>query len=149
MDLIRGREPNNHHQVASIVEPSICESTKEPLEEKLHSHCLIDDNLSQYSNYPNRDSDFDYVFVEEEKVEINQISVEEQSCGHIVVEDQVCEDDKEARNEHIDIFPYQMNDDDHLSLVEYNEQSKEEQPHDDDILVSELDLERSLSHLSS
>ena len=43
----------------------------------------------------------------------------------------------------VDIFPYQMNDDDHLSLVECNEQSKEEQPHDDDILVSELDLEHS------
>ena len=42
-----------------------------------------------------------------------------------------------------------MNDDDHLSLVECNEQSEEEQPHDDDILVSELDLERSLSHLSN
>ena len=80
----------------------------------------MDDNLSQYSSYPNLDSDFDYVFAEEEKVEI---SVEEQSCGHIVVEDQVCEDDKEVRNEHIDIFPYQMNDD-HLSSVECNEQSK-------------------------
>ena len=45
LDLIRGREPN-HHQEASIVEPSICESIKEPLEEELHSHCLIDDNLS-------------------------------------------------------------------------------------------------------
>ena len=30
-----------------------------------------------------------------------------------VVEDQVCED----RNEHSDVFPYQMNDDDHLSLL--------------------------------
>ena len=66
-----------------------------------------------------------------------------------MVEDQVCEDDKEVRNEHIDIFPYQMNDDNRLSLVECNEQSKEEQPHDDDILVSEPDLECSLSHLSS
>ena len=73
----------------------------------------------------------------------------EQSCGHIVVQDQVCEDDKEVRNEHIDIFPYQMNDGDHLSSVECNEQSKEEKPHDDDILVRELDIECSLSHLSS
>ena len=56
---------------------------------------------SQYSSYLNLDSDFDYVSAEEEKVEINQISVEEQSCGHIVVEDQVCEDDKEVINEHI------------------------------------------------
>ena len=111
LDLIRGREPNNHHQETSIVEPSICESIIEPLEEQLHSHCLIDDN----SSYPNLDSDFDYVSTEEEKVEINQISVEEQSCGHIVVEDQVCEDDKEVRNEHFDIFPYQMNDGDNLS----------------------------------
>ena len=30
-----------------------------------------------------------------------------------------------------------------------NEQSKEEQPRDDDILVNELDLERFLSHLLS
>ena len=64
----------------------------------------MDNNLSQYSSYPNLDSDFDYVSTEEEKVEINQISVEEQTCGHIVVEDQVCEDDKEVRNEHFDIF---------------------------------------------
>ena len=78
-------------------------------------------------------------------MEINKASVEEQSCGHIVVEDQVCGD----RNDHNDIFPYQINDADHLSSVEYNEQSQEEQPHDDDILVSELDLEDSLSHLSS
>ena len=42
-------------------------------------------------------------------MEINKTSVEEQSCGHILVEDQVCED----RNEHSDVFPYQMNDDDH------------------------------------
>ena len=26
LDLIRGREPNNHHQETSIVDPSICES---------------------------------------------------------------------------------------------------------------------------
>ena len=88
LDLIRGREPN-HHQEASIVEPSICESIKEPLEEELHSHCLIDDNLSQYPTYPNLDSDLDHITAEEEKVEINKTSVEEQSCGHIVVEDQV------------------------------------------------------------
>ena len=42
LDLIRGREPNN--QETSIVEPSIYESIKEPLEEQLHSHCLIDNN---------------------------------------------------------------------------------------------------------
>ena len=46
LDLVRGREPNNYHQEASIVEPSICESIKEPLEEQPHSHCLIHDNLS-------------------------------------------------------------------------------------------------------
>ena len=46
LDLIYGREPD-HHQEASIVEPSICEAIKEPVEEELHSHCLIDDNLSQ------------------------------------------------------------------------------------------------------
>ena len=42
-----------------------------------------------------------------------------------------------------------MNDDGHLSSVECNEQSQEEQPHGDDILVSELDLEPFLSHLSN
>ena len=75
--------------------------------------------MSQYSSYPNLDSDFDYVSAEEEKVEI---SVEEQSCGHIVVEDQACEDDKEVRNEHIDIFPY--HDNDHVFLVECSERSE-------------------------
>ena len=65
LDLIHGREPNN--QEASIVEPSIYESIKEPLEEQLHSHCLIDDNLSQHSSYPNLDSDFDHNF-EEKKI---------------------------------------------------------------------------------
>ena len=65
LDLIYGREPD-HHQEASIVEPSICESIKEPLEEELHSHCLIDNNLSQYSSYLNLDSDFDHNFEEEE-----------------------------------------------------------------------------------
>jgi len=103
LDLIRGREPNMHHQETSIVEPSIGEVIKEPLKEQLHSHCLIDDNLSQYPTYPNLDSDLDHVTAEEEKVEINKTSVEEQSCGHIVVEDQVCED----RNEHSNVFPYQ------------------------------------------
>ena len=76
MDLIHGRGPNNHHQEASIVEPSICESIKEPSEEELHSHCLIDDNLSQYASHLNLDLDFD---------EINQTFVEEKSCGHIVI----------------------------------------------------------------
>ena len=60
LDFIRGRE-SNHHQEASIVEPSICESIKEPLEEELHSHCLIDDNLSQYSSHLNLNSDFDEI----------------------------------------------------------------------------------------
>ena len=36
-----------------------------------------------------------------------------------------------------------------ISSVECNEQSQEEQPHNDDILVSEIDLEPSLSHLSN
>ena len=72
LDLIRGREPNN--QETSIVEPSICESIKEPLKEKLHSDCLIDNNLIQYSSHLNLDSEFD---------EISQTSLEEQSCGHI------------------------------------------------------------------
>ena len=76
LDLIRGREPD-HHQEASIVEPSICESIKEPLEEELHSHCLIDDNLSQYPTYPYLDSDLDHITAKEEKVEINKTSVEE------------------------------------------------------------------------
>ena len=39
LDLIRGREPNMHHQETSIVEPSIGEVIKENLKEKLHSHC--------------------------------------------------------------------------------------------------------------
>ena len=42
-----------------------------------------------------------------------------------------------------------MNHDDHLSFVECNEQYQEEKPQDDDILVSEIDLEPSLSHLSN
>ena len=91
LNLIRGRELD-HHQEASIVEPSICESIKEPLEEELHSHCLIDDNLSQYPTYNNMDLDLHHVITKEEKLEINKTFVEEQSCGHIVVEDQVCED---------------------------------------------------------
>ena len=77
---------------------------KDPLEEELHSHFLIDDNLSQYPTYPNLDSDLDHITAKEKKVEINKASVKEQSCGHFVVEDQVCED----RNEHSDVFPYQM-----------------------------------------
>ena len=83
--MIYGREPD-HHQETSIVEPSICESIKEPLEEEFHSHCLIDDNLSQYPTYPNLDSDLDHITTEEENVEINQTSIEEQSCGHSVIE---------------------------------------------------------------
>ena len=126
LDLIHGREPNMHHQEASIVEPSICESIKERLEEELHSHCLIDDNLSQYPTYPNLDSDLDHITAEEEKVEINQTSVEEQSCGHSVIEEHACKRDRETETELIDVFPY-------LEL-------KEEQSHDDTI-VSELDQE--------
>ena len=49
----------------------------------------------------------------------------------------------------MDIFPYQMNNDDHLSSIECNEQSQEEQPHDDDMLVSKLNQDPSLSHLSN
>ena len=59
--------------------------------------------MSQYPTYPNLDLDLDHITVKAEKVEINKTSVEEQSCGHIVVEDQVCED----RNEHSNVFPYQ------------------------------------------
>ena len=36
-----------------------------------------------------------------------------------------------------------------MIIYPHDEQSKEEQPHDDDILVSELDLDPSLSHLSN
>ena len=116
LDLIRGREPNMHHQETYLVNPSIGEVIKEPLKEKLHSHCLIDDNLSQYPTHPNLDSELDHITAKEERVEINKTSVEEQSCGHIVVEDQVCED----RNQHSNVFPYQMNEDDHLYSVECN-----------------------------
>ena len=70
LDLIRGREPNMHHQETSIVEPSIGEVIKEPLKEKLRSHCLIDDNLSQYLTYPNLDSDLDHITVEEEMLKL-------------------------------------------------------------------------------
>ena len=86
LDLIHGREPNMHHQETFLVEPSIGEVIKDPLKEKLHSHFLIDDNLSQYSTYLNLDSNLDHITTEEEKVEINQTFVEEQSCGHIVIE---------------------------------------------------------------
>ena len=79
LDLIRGKEPN-HHQEASIVEPSISESIKEPLEEELHSHCLIDDNLSQFPTYSNLDSDLDHITAEEENVEISKTSIEEHTC---------------------------------------------------------------------
>ena len=49
----------------------------------------------------------DYVSTEEEKVEINQISIEEKSCGHIVVEDQVCEDESNYCNPYdTHQFPY-------------------------------------------
>ena len=99
--LAREGEQNDHYQQASLVEPSIGEVIQELLKEQLHSHCIIDDNLSQYPTYPNLDSELDHITAKEEKVEINKTSVEEQSCGHIVVEDQVCED----RNEHSDIFP--------------------------------------------
>ena len=97
MDLIRGREPNNHHQETFIGEPSISESIIDPLKEQLHSHCLIDDNLSQYSSHLNLDSNFD---------EINQTSVEEKSCGHIVIEECACKSDRETETELIDFFPY-------------------------------------------
>ena len=93
MDLIHGREPNN--QETSIVEPSICESIKEPLEEQLHSHCLIDDNWSQYSSHLNMDSEID---------EINQTSVEEQSCGHIVIEEHACKNHRETETELLMFF---------------------------------------------
>ena len=102
--MIRGRELD-HHQEASIVEPSICESIKEPLEEELNNHFLIDDNLSHYPTYPNLDLDLDHIAVKEEKREINKTSVEEQSCGHIVVEDQVCEDRNEHSNVMMIIYP--------------------------------------------
>ena len=45
LDLIRGREID-HHQEASIVEPFVCESIIEPLEDKIHSHCVSDNNSS-------------------------------------------------------------------------------------------------------
>ena len=73
--------------------------------------------MSQYSSHLNLDSDFD---------EINQTSVEEQSCGHIVIEEHTCKSDRETEIELIDVFPY-------LEL-------KEEQSHDD-MIVSELDQE--------
>ena len=65
----------------------------------------------------NLDSEFD---------ESSQTSVEEQSCGHIVIEEHTCKSDRETETELIDVFPY-------LEL-------KEEQSHVDTI-VSELDQE--------
>ena len=91
-------------------------SIKEPLQE-LHSHFLIDDKLSQYARHLNLDSDFD---------EINQTSDEEQSCGHIVIEEHACKNDRETETKLIDAFPY-------LEL-------KEEQSHEGTI-VSKLDQE--------
>ena len=92
-----------HHQETSIVEPSIGEVIKEPLKEQIHSHCLIDDNLSQYPTYPNLDSDLDHITAEEEKVEINQTFVEEQSCGHSVIEEHACKRDRETKTKLIDL----------------------------------------------
>ena len=106
-------EQNDHYQETSLVEPSIDEVIKEPLKEQLHSHFLIDDNLSQCPTYPNLDSDLDHITAEEEEVEINK----EQSCGHIVIEEHAYKSDREIETELIDVFPY-------LEL-------KEEQSHDD------------------
>ena len=106
LDLICGREPKMNHQETSLVEPSFDEVIKEPLKEQLHSHCLIDDNLSQCPTYPNLDSDLDHITAEEEKVEINQTSVEKQSCGPIVIEEHACKSDRETETELIDAFLY-------------------------------------------
>ena len=119
-------EKNDHYQETSLVEPSIGEVIKEFLKEQLHSHCLIDDNLSQYPTYPNLDSDLDHITAEEEKVEINQTSVEEQSCGHSVIEEHACKRDRETETELVGVIPYL--------------EPKEKQSHDDTI-VSELDQE--------
>ena len=109
-------EQNDHYQETSLVEPSIGEVIQELLKEQLHSHCLIDDNLSQCATYPNLDSYLDHITAEEEEVEINK----EQSCGHIVIEEHACKSDREIETKLIDVFPY-------LEL-------KEEQTHDDMIV---------------
>ena len=71
-----------HHQEASIVEPSISESIKEPLEEELHSHCLIDDNLSQYPTYPNLDLDLDHITVKKKRWKLIKLPLK---SNHVVI----------------------------------------------------------------
>ena len=124
--LAQEGEQIDRYQQTSLVEPSIGEVIQELLKEQLHSHCIIDDNLSQYPTYLNLDSNLDHITAEEEKVEINQTYVEEQSCGHSVIEEHACKRDGETETELIDVLPY-------LEL-------KEEQSHDDTI-ISELDQE--------
>ena len=82
--------------------------------------------MSQYPTYPNLDSDLDHITTEEEKVEINHTSVEEQSCGHSVIEEHACKRDRETETELVGVIPYL--------------EPKEKQSHDDTI-VSELDQE--------
>ena len=76
LDLIRRRKPNNHYQETSIVEPSVNESTKDPFEEQVHNHCLIDNHSSQCLNNPSFDSASDHVI--EENDEDNQEASDDQ-----------------------------------------------------------------------
>ena len=62
--------------------------------------------MSQHPTYPNLDSHLDHITAKEEKVEINQTSVEEQSCGHSVIEEHACKRDRETETELVGVIPY-------------------------------------------
>ena len=115
-------EPTNHHQETYILETLIDKFIEDPFGDQLH--CLVDDNSSQCSSHPNFNLDFDHTSKEEENFKNNTTSSERQSCHHYTVEEHTCKSDRESEYELLDVFPYQMSDN--------NEELKEEQSHDDE-----------------
>ena len=79
-DTNREGEQNDHYQETSIADSVISESIGDLSREQIHSHCLVDNNLSQCSSHMDFNLDFDHILAEEENFENNPTSFEKQPC---------------------------------------------------------------------
>ena len=82
-------EQNDH---PSIVVSLRCKSIEDPSRAQLHNHCLVDNNLGQYSSHTYFNSDLVHILIEEENVENNMTSFEDKSHDNydLIVSEHPC-----------------------------------------------------------
>ena len=67
-------EWNDH---PSIVDSLRCKSIEDPSRAQLHNHCMVDNNLGQYSSHTDFNSNLDHILTKEENVENNMTPFED------------------------------------------------------------------------